>query len=84
MLNALQPVDDDEDDDDSRQEHTGDSEEWRAGQSSGAGSMAQLAKGLVRYALACEYARVPIKRQDVSHKGALGRYRQRGAEEGAG
>ncbi|KAF2476829.1 MAGE-domain-containing protein [Lindgomyces ingoldianus] len=37
-------------------------------QGSGSGSIAQLSKSLVRYALACEYARVPIKRQDVSQK----------------
>lgn len=32
------------------------------------GSVEQLAKKLVRLALACEYARVPIKRQDISSK----------------
>lgn len=33
------------------------------------GSVQQLAKNLVRYALACEYARRPIRRQDVNEKG---------------
>jgi hypothetical protein len=37
--------------------------------SSGSGSIAQLSKSFVRYALACEYARIPIKRQDVAQKG---------------
>ncbi|KAF2198285.1 MAGE-domain-containing protein [Delitschia confertaspora ATCC 74209] len=32
------------------------------------GSFEQLSKSLVRYALACEYARIPIKRQDINHK----------------
>jgi len=36
---------------------------------SGSGSLGQLAKGLVRYALACEHARKPIKRQDINEKG---------------
>ena len=35
----------------------------------GSGSLEQLSKGLVRYALSCEYARKPIKRQDVNEKG---------------
>ncbi|KAI8941244.1 hypothetical protein NX059_002476 [Plenodomus lindquistii] len=34
----------------------------------GSGSLQQLSKGLVRYALACEYSRKPIKRQDVNEK----------------
>ena len=38
-------------------------------QDHGSGSLAQLSKGLVRYALACEYARRPIRRQDVNEKG---------------
>ncbi|KAF2274942.1 MAGE-domain-containing protein [Westerdykella ornata] len=45
-----------------------DGEEEYGGHASG--STAQLAKSLVRYALACEYARIPIKRQDVAQKGA--------------
>lgn len=40
-----------------------------ASQDNGSGSVDQLSKGLVRYALACEYARKPIKRQDVNEKG---------------
>jgi hypothetical protein len=36
---------------------------------SGSGSVQQLAKNLVRYALACEYARRPIKRQEINEKG---------------
>lgn len=36
---------------------------------SGSGSIAQLSKSFVRYALACEYARIPIKRQEVAQKG---------------
>ena len=36
---------------------------------SGSGSLEQLSKGLVRYALSCEFARKPIKRQDVNEKG---------------
>ncbi|KZM25671.1 uncharacterized protein EKO05_0003272 [Ascochyta rabiei] len=35
---------------------------------SGSGSIEQLAKSLVRYALSCEYARKPIKRQDVNER----------------
>lgn len=35
----------------------------------GSGSVEQLSKGLVRYALSCEYSRKPIKRQDISEKG---------------
>lgn len=38
-------------------------------QASGSGSLQQLSKGLVRYALACEHARKPIKRQDINEKG---------------
>ncbi len=49
--------DDDEDVDmDSQQEH-------------GSGGIEQLSKGLVRYALSCEYARKPIKRADINEKG---------------
>ncbi|KAJ4331388.1 hypothetical protein N0V95_009896 [Ascochyta clinopodiicola] len=39
-----------------------------ASQSNGSGSVEQLAKSLVRYALSCEYARKPIKRQDVNER----------------
>jgi hypothetical protein len=35
----------------------------------GSGSLEQLSKGLVRYAISCEYSRKPIKRQDVNEKG---------------
>ena len=35
----------------------------------GSGSVEQLSKGLVRYALSCEYARKPIKRADITEKG---------------
>jgi hypothetical protein len=38
-------------------------------QQTGSGSLEQLSKGLVRYALSCEFARKPIKRQDVNEKG---------------
>lgn len=38
-------------------------------QNNGSGSLEQLSKGLVRYALSCEFARKPIKRQDVNEKG---------------
>ncbi|CAE7013798.1 hypothetical protein PTT_08551 [Pyrenophora teres f. teres 0-1] len=34
----------------------------------GSGSVQQLAKGLVRYALSCEHSRKPIKRQDINEK----------------
>ncbi|KAF1924036.1 MAGE-domain-containing protein [Didymella exigua CBS 183.55] len=37
-------------------------------QSGGSGSVEQLAKSLVRYALSCELARKPIKRQDVNER----------------
>ncbi|KAF2621218.1 MAGE-domain-containing protein [Macroventuria anomochaeta] len=37
-------------------------------QKSGSGSLEQLSKSLVRYALSCEFARKPIKRQDVNEK----------------
>ncbi|KAL1797194.1 hypothetical protein ACET3X_003800 [Alternaria dauci] len=39
----------------------------------GSGSVGQLAKGLVRYALSCEHSRKPIKRQDINEK-VLGSY----------
>jgi hypothetical protein len=35
----------------------------------GSGSVDQLAKALVRYALSCEHSRKPIKRQDINEKG---------------
>ena len=35
---------------------------------SGAGSLPHLSKSLVRYALACEYSRTPIKRADITSK----------------
>ena len=35
----------------------------------GSGSVDQLAKGLVRYALSCEHSRKPIKRADINEKG---------------
>jgi hypothetical protein len=38
-------------------------------QDTGSGSLVQLSKGLVRYALACEHSRKPIKRQDINEKG---------------
>ncbi|KAH7371648.1 MAGE family-domain-containing protein [Pyrenochaeta sp. MPI-SDFR-AT-0127] len=37
-------------------------------QDNGSGGIQQLSKGLVRYALSCEYARKPIKRQDINEK----------------
>ncbi|KAF2107475.1 MAGE family-domain-containing protein [Lophiotrema nucula] len=45
-----------------------DDDDKEESQETGSGSIAQLSKSLVRYALACEYARIPIKRQDVSQK----------------
>jgi hypothetical protein len=39
-------------------------------QDTGSGSLVQLSKGLVRYALSCEHSRKPIKRQDINEKGA--------------
>lgn len=38
----------------------------------GSGSLEQLSKGLVRYALSCEYSRKPLKRQDINEKGEQG------------
>ena len=35
----------------------------------GSGGVQQLSKGLVRYALACEHARKPIKRAEINEKG---------------
>ncbi|KAF3036247.1 hypothetical protein E8E11_000453 [Didymella keratinophila] len=37
-------------------------------QNGGSNSVEQLSKGLVRYALSCELARKPIKRQDINEK----------------
>ncbi|EDU39598.1 MAGE-domain-containing protein [Pyrenophora tritici-repentis] len=34
----------------------------------GSGSVQQLAKGLVRYALSCEHSRKPLKRQEINEK----------------
>ncbi|KAL6703829.1 hypothetical protein ACN47E_009048 [Coniothyrium glycines] len=34
----------------------------------GSGALGQLSKGLVRYVLACEHSRKPIKRQDINEK----------------
>jgi hypothetical protein len=42
----------------------------------GGGSLEQLSKGLVRYALSCEHSRKPIKRQDINEKGDIGRSSQ--------
>jgi hypothetical protein len=38
-------------------------------QDRGSNSVEQLSKSLVRYALSCELARKPIKRQDINEKG---------------
>lgn len=40
-----------------------------ATQDTGSGSLEQLSKDLVRYALSCEHSRKPIKRQDINEKG---------------
>jgi hypothetical protein len=45
--------------------------EGREHDAGGSGSLEQLSKGLVRYALSCEHSRKPIKRQDISEKGKL-------------
>lgn len=45
-----------------------DNDEVDGGHDSSSTGIEQLAKRLVRYALACEYSRVPIKRPDVSSK----------------
>ncbi|KAF2708708.1 MAGE-domain-containing protein [Pleomassaria siparia CBS 279.74] len=71
-------VDDDDEDDVPTPTHT-QTQRHRARDSSadaeadedhqdGAGSMSQLSKSLVRYALACEYSRMPIKRPDITSK----------------
>jgi hypothetical protein len=38
-------------------------------QDTGSGSVEQLAKSLVRYAISCEHSRKPIKRPDINEKG---------------
>jgi hypothetical protein len=38
-------------------------------QDGGSGSVEQLSRGLVRYAISCEHSRKPIKRQDINEKG---------------
>jgi len=38
-------------------------------QDTGSGSVEQLSKSLVRYAISCEHSRKPIKRQDINEKG---------------
>lgn len=52
-------AEDDDDDDDDVEEADGEH---------GSGSIAQLSKNLVRYAISCEFSRTPIKRQDISQK----------------
>lgn len=42
------------------------------------GSMDQLVKKFVRYALACEYSRIPIKRDGMREKGTFWARRLRG------
>lgn len=37
----------------------------------------QLIKNLVRYALACEYSRTPIRRENIKDKGTEGNSSQR-------
>jgi hypothetical protein len=44
-------------------------EEEETQRDQGSGSVEQLAKGLVRFALSCEHARKPIKRQEINEKG---------------
>jgi hypothetical protein len=43
-------------------------EEADEGYHNGAGSLPQLSKSLVRYALACEFSRTSIKRADINQK----------------
>ncbi|KAJ4304855.1 hypothetical protein N0V90_000383 [Kalmusia sp. IMI 367209] len=69
------PVDDDDDPPPTQtQQHRrpdtpdDDEEVDEAEEESGSSSIAQLSKNFVRYALACEYARIPIKRQDITQK----------------
>ncbi|KAK9777361.1 putative MAGE family-domain-containing protein [Seiridium cardinale] len=54
--------DSDEEEDDEQQDENGDVD------MAGAGDEAQLVKKLVRYALACEYARIPIRRDGIRDK----------------
>lgn len=45
------------------------SDDDQAGDNGGIESVEHMAKALVRYALSCEHARRPIKRQDINEKG---------------
>ena len=56
-------------DDDGRDGAEGDEGDEGTARVGGIGSIAQLSKNLVRYALACEYSRLPIKRQEINQKG---------------
>ncbi|KAL5403422.1 hypothetical protein PMIN03_009890 [Paraphaeosphaeria minitans] len=66
------PIADDDDDESTptqrRQTQVDDDEVDEAEQDHGSGSIAQLSKNLVRYALSCEFSRTPIKRQDIAQK----------------
>lgn len=70
----MKPVDDDDDEPTPTQRrHTQAADDDHddvdeANGESGSGSIAQLSKNLVRYAMSCEYSRTPIKRQDVNQK----------------
>lgn len=59
-----------DDPDASEEDQDGDVSMERAGD----GTDDQLVKKLVRYALACEYARIPIKRDGIRDKGELALY----------
>lgn len=59
-----------EDSDASDDDHDGDVEMDRAADGTGD----QLVKKLVRYALACEYARIPIRRDGIRDKGGFKQY----------
>lgn len=69
----------DESDEDVRQQQESENED---GDGDGDGLMggverdetSQLIKKLVRYALACEYSRTPIRREGIKEKGAHERY----------
>ena len=52
-----------------RQAETPDEDEDMEESPNGGNNMEQLSKSLVRYALSCELARKPIKRQDMNEKG---------------
>lgn len=57
-----------EDDDDDEEDEDGEDEmELDAGED----SQEQLVKKLVRYALACEYQRMPIRRAGITEKGQI-------------